>query len=271
MKQSKHFIFLFGLLSTINFTIAQNALAEDAEARAIMEKVDARDDGNNQTSDMEMILIDKRGKQRIRKIRSMSKDVGVDTYRIMFFEKPADVKNTGFLTYDYKDENKDDDQWLYLPALKKSKRISSSDKSGSFMGSDFSYSDMTDRNLQDYDFYMKKQMQVEGKDVWVIEAIPRSKDVIEETGYSKSLAFVRKDNYVVIRGINWVDKGNKLKYMEITDLEQIDGIWTPKTIQMTTKKGKTTLHKTILNFSDIKYNQNLDENLFTVRRLEKGL
>ena len=181
------------------------------------------------------------------------------------------MKNTGFLTYDYDEHDKDDDQWLYLPALKKSKRISTSDKSGSFMGSDFSYSDMTQRNLEDYDFTLKKEMQVNGHDVWLIESVPRTEDVIEETGYTKSLAFVRKDNYVVIRAVNWVKKGKKLKYMEITDLEEIDGIWTTKEIQMSTKKGKTLLHKTILKFSDIKYNQNLDDNIFSVRRLEKGL
>lgn len=247
------------------------AYADDPKAREIMEKVDARDDGDNQVSVMEMILIDKRGNERVRKIQSMTKDFGKDTHRIMFFQQPADVKNTGFLTYDYDEADKDDDQWLYLPALRKSKRIATSDKSGSFMGSDFSYSDMTDRNLEDYDFTLKKEMQVDGHDVWLIESVPRTQDVIDETGYSKSLAFVRKDNYVVIRAVNWLDKGNKLKYMEITDLQQIDGIWTAKEMQMTTKKGKTTLHKTILRFSDIKYNQSIDDNIFTVRRLEKGL
>ena len=258
-------------LTVLAFFSPAYLYADDAKARAIMEKVDARDDGDNQTSKMEMILIDKRGNERIRKIHSMTKDFGEDTHRIMFFLQPADVKNTGFLTYDYDEHDKDDDQWLYLPALKKSKRISTSDKSGSFMGSDFSYSDMTQRNLEDYDFTLKKEMQVNGHDVWLIESVPRTEDVIEETGYTKSLAFVRKDNYVVIRAVNWVKKGKKLKYMEITDLEEIDGIWTTKEIQMSTKKGKTLLHKTILKFSDIKYNQNLDDNIFSVRRLEKGL
>lgn len=245
--------------------------ADEPAAREIMVKVDARDDGDNQTSEMEMILIDKRGSQRIRKIRSMNKDKGEDKQRIMFFMQPADVKNTGFLTYDYDEADKDDDQWLYLPALRKSKRISSSDKSGSFMGSDFTYSDMTSRELKDYDYSLKKEMQVNGKDVWVIEALPRSKDVIKETGYTKSLVFVRKDNYVVIRGINWVKKGKKLKYFEVKTLEKIDNIWTPTEIHMTTKKGKKTLHKTIMKFNNVKYNQNLNPNLFTVRRLEKGL
>jgi len=253
-----------GLLNTI-------AIADDAKARAIMEKVDARDDGDNKSSNMEMILIDKRGKKRIRKIRSLDKDFGEDTYKIMFFEKPADVRNTGFLTYDYDDSNRDDDQWLYLPALKKSKRISSSDKSGSFMGSDFTYSDMTSRDLEDYDFTFKKEMEVNGHKVWVIESVPRTKEVIEETGSTKGMVFIRQDNYVAIRSISWVKKGKKLKFMDMKGLELIDGIWTTTEIHMTTKKGKKTEHKSILKFTNIKYNQDLDESLFSVRRLEKGL
>lgn len=109
---------------------------EDPDARFIMEKVDSRDDGDKSITDMQMRLIDKNGKERIRTIRSYSMDMGKDSYSLMFFLSPADVKNTGILTYDYDDPDKDDDQWLYLPALRKTKRIASSDKSGSFMGSE---------------------------------------------------------------------------------------------------------------------------------------
>ena len=142
------------------------ARADDPKAREIMQKVNDRDDGDNQTLDMEMILIDKRGNKRKRSIRSFRKDKGKDTYSILFFLTPADVKNTGFLTYDYKEKDKDDDQWLYLPALRKSKRIASDDKSGSFMGSDFNYSDLTEPALEDYDFHLMKEVEVGGVKTW---------------------------------------------------------------------------------------------------------
>jgi hypothetical protein len=212
---------------------------DDPAARAIMEKVDARDDGDNQTSDMEMILIDKNKKQRIRKIALFSKDRGEDTLRLMFFLEPADVKDTAFLTWDYDDPDKDDDQWLYLPALRKTKRIASSDKDGSFMGSDLNYSDMTDRNLEDYDFTLKKEMEVNGVKTWLIESIPRTKKVIKETGYKKSLLFVRQDNYFVIRGVNWVRDGGYLKYMDVKKLERIGGIWVATEMHVTKKKNAT--------------------------------
>ena len=262
------------ILIITSFFAVPGAFADDPEARAIMEKVDARDDGDNTTSRMEMILIDKKRKRRIRKIRNYWKDKGNDTLKIMFFLYPADVKDTGFLTFDYDDPDRDDDQWLYLPALRKTKRIASSDKSGSFMGSDFTYADMTSRDLEDYDFTFyekKKAMDVKGVKTWVIWSIPRTREVIDETGYEKSLLFVRQDNFVVIRAKHWVRDGGYLKYLDVKKLDHIDGIWIGTEIHMTKKKGKETIHKTELKLRDVKFNQDLSFELFTVRRLEKGL
>jgi hypothetical protein len=260
---------LLSLLSLL--MVSPVVFADDLKARDIMEKVDARDDGDNQVSDMEMTLIDKRGKQRLRKIRTFMKDKDEDIYRLMFFIHPADVKDTAFLTYDYDDPDRDDDQWLYLPALHKTKRIASSDKSGSFMGSDLNFSDMTSRELEDYDFFFKKEMEVKGKKTWLIESIPKTKKIIKETGYTKSLIWVRQDNFYVIRAINWVKDGGYLKYIDVRKLEVIDGIWMGTHMVVTTKKGKKTVHKTILTWNDVKFNQDLDYDLFTVRRMEKGL
>jgi len=247
------------------------AAKDDPQARKIMEKVRDRDDGDKQTSEMEMVLIDKNKNTRERRIRSFRQDKGKDTLTIMFFETPADVKGTGFLTYDYDETGKDDDQWLFLPALRKSKRIASSDKSGSFMGTDFNYSDMTDRDLEDYDFTLMKEVKVNGLPTWQIQSIPRNKDVAEESGYSKGVIWVRQDNHVVIRGVNWVNKSHRRKYFQVKKLEQIDGIWVAMELQMTTKEGKKTVHSTVIRFNNVKFNQPLDENMFTVRQLEKGL
>jgi outer membrane lipoprotein-sorting protein len=174
------------------------------------------------------------------------------------------------LTYDYDNAKKDDAQWLYLPALKKVKRIPSSDKSSSFMGSDFSYFDMTDRNLEDFDFKLLKETKVRGHDAWMIEAIPRTKKIIKESGYTKTVAIVRKDNHVVVRAINFMRNGKK-KYMDIRKLHKQGGVWLPDEITMTTKKGKSTVHKTILKFGNIKLNRAISDSMFTTRRLEKGL
>ncbi|MDH5638513.1 MAG: outer membrane lipoprotein-sorting protein [Nitrospinota bacterium] len=259
------------LLGAIMGSFPHVALADDAKAREIMQKVEDRDEGDKITSEMEMILIDKRGSKRIRRIKSFTKFFGEDRYRLMFFQHPADVKDTGFLTYDYDAPKKSDDQWLYLPALRKSKRIATEDKSGSFMGSDFTYYDMTRRITEDYDYRLLKEDMVKGEKAWVIESVPRRKEIVEESGYKKSVLFVRQDNYMVIRGVHWLKDGGRLRYQEIKSLKQIDGVWTALEIHMTTKAGKAVTHKTVLKFSNIKYNQNLDDDMFTVRVLEKGL
>ena len=244
--------------------------ADDPVARHIMQQVEARDEGDNSLSEMEMVLIDRSGAERVRRIKSFRKDFGPDTYSIMFFLEPADVRETAFLNYDYDDPARDDDQWLYLPALRKSKRIAASDKSGSFMGSDFNYSDMTSRDIEEYEFTLLREEELEGRKVWLIEAVPISRATAEETGYEKSVVFVRQDNYVVVRAIHWTTDG-KLRYLDVKSLEQIDGIWVNTEVQMTTRQGKKTLHSTVLRLHGVKFNQPFEESLFTVRRLEQGL
>ena len=272
MKSTKLVVlFLMVILGFCWLCFAWSALADDAKARAIMEKVEARDDGDNRTAEMEMVLIDKNGNKRVRKIATFSKDFGEDTYNLMFFQHPADVKDTSFLTYDYDDPERDDDQWLYLPALKKTKRIASSDKSGSFMGSDLNYSDMTSRNLDDYDYTLKKEMEVRGNKAWLIESIPKNRDVIEETGYTKSLLIVRQDIYMVVRAVSWEKDGGVLKYMDLKNIEKIDGIWVWTEMLVTRKRGKQTIHQTMLNLNNVKFGKALSEDLFTTRRMEKGL
>ena len=258
------------LIVGIAMLVHEPALADDAKARDIMEKVDDRYDGDDMGSDMKMVLIDRHNGKRFRSIRFSSLDKGEDTLKMMIFVSPVDVRGTGFLTYDY-DRRLDDDQWLYLPALHKSKRIASDDKTGSFMGSDFSYADMTSRELDDYDYRILKELPVNGKSCWVIESIPKTTRVVEDFGYTKSVLFVRKDCYVVVRSVNWVKEGKRLKYMEVKRLEKIDDIWTPLEIRMTTRRGKIREHITTLIHTNIRYNQALGENFFTLRQLEKGI
>ncbi|RLA06095.1 MAG: outer membrane lipoprotein-sorting protein [Gammaproteobacteria bacterium] len=252
-----------------------SGLAQAQTARDIMDKVQARDDGDNIVANMQMVLIDKNDKKRVRNMKTYSKDKGDDELKLNFFLSPADVKNTGFLTYDYDDDKKDDDQWLYLPALKKTKRIPASDKDSSFMGSDFSYSDMTKPVLDDYTFKILKESVIKRKTgevkVWQIEATPKAQKTIDETGYTKSIAYIDQDRFMVVRAKYFMKKADRVKYMDVKKIEKIDGVDVSTIITMTTKQGTRVLHKTILQQSDIKMNQDLKEDFFSVRTLEKGL
>ena len=261
---------IFSIIISATIMLPEKAFA--LSGREIMEKVNDRDVGNRSISEMEMILIDKKGNKRVRKLKSYGLEQGKNSKSLMFFITPADVKNTGFLTYDYDESGKEDDQWLFLPALRKTKRIAAGDKSGSFMGSDLNYSDMSSPDLDLYDYTLMKETEVKGNKVWQIKSVPKTKAEAEKSGYSKSVVFIRQDNYVMIRGVRWVCKKKRNKYLDVRKLEKIDGIWISTEMHVTTKSGKKTLHKTILKQNNIKFNQvGVNENLFTIRRLEKGL
>ncbi|MBW1990331.1 MAG: outer membrane lipoprotein-sorting protein [Deltaproteobacteria bacterium] len=270
MRSIKLFVALCAAAAVLASAFYAHA-EDDAKAREIMQKVQDRYDGDTSVADQEMILKDKRGRKRVRKIKTYEKDFGEDTYSIMFFVEPADVKDTSFLTYDYDAESKDDDQWLYLPALKKVKRIASSDKDDPFMGSDFNYGDMTKRELSKFTFKLLGEKDVRGQKCWLIEATPISQDVVEEYGYDKYAVFVRQDNYVVVRGVFWVENSDKIKYLDVPDLKQIEGIWTPVEMHMKTQQGERVLHSTIFKTLAVDYNVDLPDSMFTTRRMEKGL
>jgi hypothetical protein len=265
-KMFKKILFTLGLFANIIYA---------NDARDIMQKVLDRDDGDNIITTMQMQLIDKNGHKRVRDMKTFSKDIGDDEYKLIFFLSPSDVKNTAFLTYDYSNDDKDDDQWLYLPALNKTKRIPASDKDSAFMGSDFTYNDMTEPNLDDYTFKILKKSYIKRKSgkvpVWIIQSLPKNQSVIDETGYTKTIAYVREDNYMITRAKFYLKKASRVKYMDVKKIQKIDGIDTAMITTMTTKKGKRILHKTILINTDVKMNQNLKKEMFSVRTLEKGL
>jgi hypothetical protein len=263
------------LLLTIFLSFNSYALT-DLTGLEIMQKVEDRDDGNSMISTLNMTLIDKHGKKRVREMLSYSKDIDKETkYTAMFFLNPSDVKNTAFLTFDYRDCDKEDDQWMYLSALKKTKRIPASDKDSSFMGSDFSYADLTDRMTEKYSYKILKESVIKRKTgkvpVWVIESIPKTQKTIDMSGYKKAILYVRKDNFVIVRGKLIPKKIGITKYLDVRKLEKIDGIWVATQTSMITKQGKKTLHKTLLTSSNIKMNPEIDKDIFTIRSIEKGL
>ncbi|MYK30676.1 MAG: outer membrane lipoprotein-sorting protein [Boseongicola sp. SB0670_bin_30] len=246
------------------------AQAADDQALNIMRRVDAVDDGDNRTARMSMTLIDRDGSTRTRQLQTFMKDRGQDTLNLMFFLSPSNVRNTGFLTHDFRDPDRDDDQWLYLPELRKTKRIAGSSKSQSFMGTDLSYADMTRRVTDEWNYRLLGERDVRGVAAWLIEATPASAAVSERYGYAKSVMFVRKDIDVVVRAVHWLTKGGELKYLDVTGLERIDGVWTRVELEMRTVRNEKTQHRTVLRFEGVRYNQDLDEDLFTLRQLERG-
>ena len=246
------------------------ARAEPPSGREIMQRVDDRDDGDHLIEDMQMLLVDQNGSTRTRRLRLWRRDAGKDEQTILFFLAPADIQDTGFLTYDFDDPAKEDDQWLYLPALKKSKRIATADKSGSFVGSDFSYADLTKRPLRRYDYQLLETAEQDGVPVWRVEAVPNDPAETAETGYTKIRYTVRQEDAVVIGAEFWLDRGGRTKQYVVEKLEKIDGIQVATAMRMTTRKGDVVLHETRLELDHVRFGQPMDDTRFSVRQLEKG-
>lgn len=259
------------LLFVLQLAASSIGLSQDLDGSEIMRHVYARAVGDTVVGTVEMILVGSDGKQRVRKMKTFIKRYGEQTKRIVFFLAPSDVRGTALLTHDYSSTDKVDEQWIYLPALHKTKRISAGNRSGSFMGSDFSYGDMTQKALESYSYQLLKEQKLGQHAVWVIEAVPKDEETIDLYGYTKSLLIIRQDNFVIIRAVHWLKNKNTLKYNEVTRLDKIDNIWVPMEVQAKTVKNGKTVHQTLLRNTDIEVNKPVEDELFTKRRLEQGL
>ncbi len=269
---NKKFIITMILLLSI---VATTQVSAQPTAREVVEKWDTREDGDTVKSDTLMVLINKANSKRVRTIKNIRKDYGQDSKGIIFFLSPPDVRNTAYMSFDWDDASKEDDSWLYLPALQKVKRVAAGDKSGSFMGSDFTYSDINGIEIEDWDYtFAKENGTWDGQEVWIVQGLPKpeaKEKVLEETGYLKSLMWIRKDNFMLVKGKYWVKQGRKIKYFKAEEIKKVDDIWTAHTLTMvTTVKGKVE-HSSVLKFSNVTYNVVVGDDSFTTRRMETGL
>lgn len=252
-------------LSLIAMLAVCGTQAAELSGRDIMQKVRNRADGDTRSATIEMTLIQKSGHKRVRKLESWAMDVGSDTKKIMFFTYPGDVKGTGFLTWDYDNTAKVDDKWLYLPAMKKTRRISGkSSKTDYFMGSDFTYNDMSTRSVDEEKHQLLREETLGGYKCWVVQSVPNDKDEI----YARRVTWVRQDCLMAVKA-EYFDKLNKLhRRLTISNIEKVQGFWTMRLMQM---ENVQTGHKTIIRMDNQKFNVKVSPNLFTVSQLEKGL
>jgi outer membrane lipoprotein-sorting protein len=221
------------------------------------------------TSNATFTLINKEGQQRVRKTYGVSKlePNGHDNMRMTRFLEPGDIKGTVSLLKEH--SAGDDDMWIYLPALKKVRRLVSSNKKDSFVGTDFSYGDVIGHKVADWNYKLVKEEPVDGADCYLIEATPRSDDVRDNSGYSRRQIWIRKDNYYAIRGEMWDEAGQPYKKFHMTDVKEVDPArhkWQAMTMEA---EDLQTGHKTIISFENYKANQKVPDAFFTTRYMEK--
>jgi len=222
---------------------------------------DLLDQAKDSRTDMLMVLLNKKGEQRERNLSALVKRYGNNKSKsILFFQSPADVKGTSFLVWT--DENKEDKQWLYLPALQRVRQISASGKGESFMGTEFTFFDMGSHDVDDYTYRLIREETVSNEPCYVIEALPRKVEF-----YSKVVVWIRKGNFVPARADFFDVKGQFEKQAMFTNVKNIQGINTPTRIEMANKlNGRTTL----IELSNIVYDSGLKDDLFTERYMTRG-
>ncbi|MBA5248726.1 MAG: outer membrane lipoprotein-sorting protein [Gammaproteobacteria bacterium] len=259
------------LLLMLIVTFSPVYSADKVDPLKIMREVYQREDAKTLIQDMKMTSVDKFGNKRVKKMKVYSKYYGKDKRQIMFFTSPSSVRNTAFLTYDYNDESvKEDSQWIFLPKLKRIKHIASSSKSSSFMGSDFSYFDLTKPNLENYVYKYLGEEEVNGTLAWKIESIPKTSEIVQKFGYTRTINTIAQDSYMIIKSIGFMKNG-KTKYMNILNTHKNKNIWIVDDMEMTTKRGEIFLHKTTMKLRNIRLNPNIKDKIFTIRRLDKGV
>lgn len=250
------------LAATLLMIAGFNASAQ-LTGTQIIDKTYNRATGDDQTAMLKMTLTNKSGQTRIREIQQFSKDLGEVEKSIMFFQTPADVKNTSFMNWSY-DNDDADDQWIYLPALKKVKRISSDSKSDYFMGSDFTYDDLGDRKLNADNHKLLREETVNDKMCYVIESKAKDEDYM----YSKTITWIDKSTFIGVQKEFYDEDDDLLKILTIEKVEKIAGFYVITNSKM---KNIQKNHSTSMILSDVKVNTGISATMFSERMMMRGM
>ena len=253
-------------LLAVLLIISTYAYAETAEEKglAISIESDKRDTGFvDSTASMTMELKNKQGDTSTRYIRVKTLEVQGDGDKSMsIFDKPADVKGTAFLTFSH--ATTPDDQWLYLPALKRVKRINSKNKSGPFMGSEFAYEDLSSQEVEKYTYKYLRDEKLNGIDTYVVERYPVDKN----SGYTRQVGWINKEEYRAEKIVFYDRKDSLLKTLTFNNYKQyLDQYWRADELHMVNHQtGKSTL----LSWSNYKFKTGLKDKDFNRNSLKRA-
>jgi hypothetical protein len=177
------------------------------------------------------------------------------------------VKGTGFLTFDYREN--DDDKWLYMPALRKTRRIVSSENVKSFMGSEFSYADMTTPTVEDFTYNILGEEEINSVLCWKIEITPKDDDIADENGFSKKISYIEKQDYV-IRKVVYLDLDEELhKEFTVYEIKELDTQNRKYRLMHIEMENKQNGRKSIMKVEKIHFKPNVKDEYFTIRYLER--
>ena len=250
------------LLCLLPFSLL--AQTPEEQGLAIAQEADRRDSGfGDYTFDVKMILRNRQGQESTREIRSKTLEMEGDGDKtLVIFDEPRDVKGTALLSFTHKEGP--DDQWLYLPALKRVKRIASDNKSGPFMGSEFAYEDIASQEVEKYTYRFLRDDTLDGMEVFVFERYP----VDENSGYTRQVVWLDKEHYKE-RKVEYYDRKDALlKTLLLTDYHPyLDSFWRTHDMYM---ENHQTGKSTRLLQSNFQYRTGLSDRDFDKNSLKRA-
>nr|WP_320013610.1 outer membrane lipoprotein-sorting protein [uncultured Desulfobacter sp.] len=249
-----------GILILSAICIVSIADAEEITGRQLAQKVFDRDRGKNSVSTAQMVLVSKSGKKRTRHFTTKRIEENGLEKQITRFTAPADIEGTGFLNVEK--PGLETEQFLYLPALKRTRRIVSSQKDQRFVNSDFTYEDMERHPVSNYTYKITGSTKVGNLDCYILKSRPKQG---VESQYGLTISTISKDALVPVH-VKFYDKKNKhIKTYNVLKLEQVQGIWTEIINTMEDHKKN---HKTYIKQSKITYNTNIKTDDISRKNLE---
>jgi outer membrane lipoprotein-sorting protein len=210
-----------------------------------------------------MKLVSSGGQERIREMTMIRKNyggVGAEQKYFMYFYQPADVKDMTFMVQKY--PGRDADRWLFVPAISMVRRIAARDKSSSFVGSDFSYEDVSGRYLEDDTHAVLKEEKVGAKDCIVVKSTPKAEDV----DYIYKLSWIDKANFLPLKEEYYDKKGDLYKVFTADEIKDVKGF---PTVTKRTMKNVQSGHTTEVTFTKVDYNIGVEDSLFSERYLKQ--
>jgi outer membrane lipoprotein-sorting protein len=251
-------------LLTLLLPLSSPAETPEEKGLAIAVEADKRDSGwVDQKADLKMTLRNKQGQESMRDLRLNTLEVDGDGDKsLTIFDTPRDIKGTAFLSYTH--SLTADDQWLYLPALKRVKRIASANKSGPFVGSEFAYEDLTSQEIEKYSYKWLRDEALDGRNTFVVEQYP----AYENSGYTRRIAWIDEQMYQPLK-IEFYDRKNALlKTLTMSDYANyLERYWRPATMAMINHQtGKSTL----LNWQNYQFKNGLSDRDFDRNTLKRA-
>jgi outer membrane lipoprotein-sorting protein len=242
------------------FVGAQHQLVAEENARQIVDEAQRHTDANSQRYEGLLQVFDAKGKIADKRWTFERLGSHGQSKSVLRFTMPAEVKGVALLVVNHPDRASD--QWMWTPAIERERRIALQDRSTRFFGTDFSFEDLEERDVNQYDYALRGDEVIDGATCWSIESTPKQ---TKSSQYTRSIVWVRKDNYAFAKIENFI-KDQPVRRLTYSNIENVQGIWTARQLEMTDLRRGS---RTRLTLDKLQYNVSLKEEEFTLQAIRR--